>query len=438
MWPSGLFLSPSRRLAVVIGLFSTAIMIGAVVTVFVPRGQEPHFNWHFPDSIPVLSIGADFRIFVTAAQTMFEGDDPLHTNYNSPPFTALVFVPFVPLSETVAYRIQFYLTIAENCLILILLSRLSIFLETHTRDGSERVALVGLCLLTLSTFQFFGYPLEFALERGNYDSLALLSMCLGVWLSVRHRSAFWLPIVFLSLATHLKVYPAVLLGLPLWQHRKRAIASVLAINLLLLFCFGFARGIEFLRGLYVYSRHPFLWIGNHSAQSFSNLVLAPFLRPGFGRAADVLALGLTLGAPLVLWVDGTVRLVRSGWSPSNAVLAFALSVPLMCLLPSVSNDYKLVILLVPSMVCLLFFADSYVLTGRWMACSGLVATLCCLIGCAQSVLFHPIFFTPNKYPVVLILFCLTYYLVRSGPVRQASREGSPVPPGAGSSGRIPA
>ena len=276
----------------------------------------------------------------------------------------------------------------------------------------ERVGLVGMCFVTVTFFQFFGYPLEFALERGNYDSLALFAMGMGVWLSTRPKAGVWTPVLFFSLAVHLKVYPAVLLGIPLWRHRWRAVLPILAINLVLLFWFGLDRGVEFLQGLYVYSRNPYIWVGNHSAVAFSDLVLKPMLIPRFGeKAAGLFSAFLTLGLPCGLWVHGAIRLVRRGFSPRNATLGFALSVPLMCILPSVSHDYKLVVTVVPALVALVFFCDRFVSAGGWSNAVGVIATLVCLVVIAQSVLFPPVFFTANKFPLLLILQGLTYFVV---------------------------
>lgn len=126
---------------------------------------------------------------------------------------------------------------------------------------------IGAGLLVAGVSQFFGYALEFALKRGNYDSLALAAMLTGVWLGARFPRTMWLQVLCLSFAAHLKVYPALLLFLPFWRHGWRALPPVVAINTVMLFYFGLDRGREFLIGLYQYASHPYIWIGNHSPPS---------------------------------------------------------------------------------------------------------------------------------------------------------------------------
>lgn len=51
--------------------------------------------------------------------------------------------------------------------------------------------------------------------------------------------------------------------------------------------------------------------------------------------------------PLALWAATMAVLVWRGWSERHAVLASAACVPLMAIVPAVSNDYKLVLCVFP-------------------------------------------------------------------------------------------
>lgn len=431
--------APDRRLLVVALLLGLAIATSALFTVFVPRGPVAGVgNWHYPMSIPILTLGSDLHIFLTAAEAMNYGEDPLNVNYNSPPFAAAVFTPLLFVPEASAYRVQFSLTLVENGLVLVLLVacllRAGPADETAAGFSGRRVAVLALAAIATAAFAFFGYPLEFSVERGNYDSLALLAMCLGLWLSLRPRPGLWLPVLFFSLATHLKVYPALLLAIPLWHHRWRALALTLAVNVALLFCFGEDRAIEFLRGLYVYSLHPYLWVGNHSAVAYGTLVLAPALKSLVGTAwALPVAKTLALGVPFVLGVHGALRLFRAGQNPRNTLLFCALCIPLMNLFTSVSNDYKLVIAALPALVCLAGFAGEYVIAGGWGPLVGVLLTLLCQVQIAHTYLFPSPFFVANKYPPVLGLLILVHQLIRR--TLSALR---PVPRTAASLGDAPA
>jgi hypothetical protein len=394
-------------------LFCAYILVAVVTNLLVPRAFLSEKVWRYPQSVPgIPPLGADLRIFVQASYNMYMGDNPLWSNYNSPPLTAAVFFPFNLMSYELAYEVQFTLNVLENAgalLLLFLLFRPVV--ESASGPAKLEAApssLLDLVFLVACVTQFIGYPFEFALERGNYDSLALLAICAGAWLVRRMPGACWLQVLLFSFAAHLKVYPAILLFIPLWRHGRRALLPLVVVNGLMLFCFGFDRGIEFLTGLYQYSQHPYIWPGNHSAVSFA----AQALEPGLGRglsptAAHGLSVAVLAVVPVALWIYGTLKLVKQGFSEWSLLLALGLATPVMCLLPSVSNDYKLVIIILPASVCLTHYALGYLRDGAWPSLLGLAGTLLCLLLVTRSTLYSPSIWIANKYPPVLLLEVLT-------------------------------
>ena len=381
-----------------------------MLNVLVPHAEVSQKAWTYRQTVPTLSpMGVDLRIFVEASYAMYMGDNPLHSNYNSPPLAAWVFFPFNLMSYEMAYEVQFTVITVANFAALVLLFFLlrSAYLATAAPDPVP-VCILGLAFLAACFSQFSGYPFEFSLERGNYDSLALLAICSGAWL-VRYRpTACWLQVLLFSFAAHLKIYPAILLFIPLWQHGLRALLPLTLINASMLFCFGFDRGMEFLVGLYHYSLHPYIWAGNHSAAAFATLVLEPRLASLLpAKAVHVVAITLLLMLPLALWIYGTMKLLRHGFSGKNTILAISLATPLMCILTSVSNDYKLVILILPACLCLVHYGLGYVHNGKLADLLGVTATLLCLLLAARSVLLPPLLWITNKYPEVLLLEILT-------------------------------
>jgi hypothetical protein len=392
-----------------------AVLAHALVNVLGPHAFIAGDQWQYANSVPVIRpIGVDLRFFLQASRTMFAGGNPLGETYVSPPLTAAIFYPLSRFPADLAYRIQFVLLAGCNLAVLAVLASLTrralVAERMVTRGDAE--AILRPVLFTAAVFQFFGYPLEFALERGNYDSYALLAIVLGLWFATQARWNLWLPVVLFSVAAHLKVYPAIFLLLPLWQHRWRAAVPCIVVNCAMLFSFGFARATQFLAELKRLSMEPYFWPGNHSAACFVNEVLEPLLRghlpePAVHPAAILIAVVL----PVALWLHGTIRLMKGGFGAWPALLWAALSTPIMSIVPSTSHDYKLVIMVLPAFVCLAGFAVRLVCKGGRLPIVAIAATLFAMLFIARSVLYPWILGIGNKYPVVVLLEVCAYVAV---------------------------
>ena len=406
-----------RRLHALYLLFLAFVVCSALGNQLLDRVNLTHKVWAYNVTVPpMLPLGSDLRVFVEASDKMYHGENPLWWNYSSPPLTAVVFFPFILMSYGTAYWVMFFLIIAGNVACLLLLGWLaSRAFGAPARRGEKPDHQLGAALagtfLIIGMNQFFGYPLEFSLERANYDSFALLAALAGLWLSARFPNGRWLQVLTFSFAAHLKVYPALLLFLPIWKHGRRALLPIFATNVLMFFSFGLDRGVEFLTGLYAYSTHPYLWQGNHSAASFGSLVLEPKLASIFpGLPVHYASIALLVMPVLALWAWGTWKLHRAGYSERTVLFATALAMPVMCVLPSVSHDYRLIIMMVPAFLCVLHFSHAYLRTGRGRFFIGLAATLYCLLTLGRSIQQPPLMLTINKYPAVLVLTALTFWV----------------------------
>lgn len=430
--------SPSKQLSLFDGLLIAALLTHALLNIVAPHAFSGGNGWKYVQSVPAEpTMGVDLDTFLQASRTMFAGRNPLSVSgYNSPPLTAAIFYPLAQFPAEFAYRIQFVLLSACNIaavVVLASLARRAFLVESKvTREDAD--AIIRPVLFAVIIFQFFGYPFEFALERGNYDTFALLSIVLGLWLATQSRWNLWLPVVFFSLAAHLKVYPAIFLLVPLWQHRWRAVVPCSVVNCAMLCSFGFTRAVEFLTGLYHYSMNPYFWPGNHSAACFINEVLEYHLR---GHLSESLvhptAILIAVGIPLALWLHGTIRLMRVGFGTWPVLLWAALSTPIMSIVPSVSHDYKLVIMALPAFMCLVHFAVRFVHHGERLPALAMVATLVAMVFIARSVLYpgvsliSGVWTIGNKYPIVVLLELCAYLAVLGHkPARhQADMPASP-------------
>ena len=270
-----------------------------------------------------------------------------------PPLTLILGKPFTLLGFPAARALEVGLLVVAAAASVVLGALLAVHAEGGPGGSGGRgasmpsgsgpdagpLALGLVSALWLATSAGFMYELE----RGNIDLFALLFSLLGVWLLLRPepRSPWW-PALALAVAVNLKLYPGVLLVLPLWRYRLRAVVPVLVTNLALLFIAGPGNVADTVRGqVAVESVAKAYWWGNHSAAS-----LARVLR-GLSGAWPSWIYWPLLVVPLALWLVTMVLLVRRGWSARRAVLAAAACFPLMSVVPGISHDYKLVICVFP-------------------------------------------------------------------------------------------
>ena len=414
--------SSSKQLNLLNGLLIAAVLTHALINILAPHAFSVGDTWKYEPTVPVgTPKGDDFKGFVEASKTIFSGKNPFGVKqYVSPPFTAIVFFPLTLFSVETAYGIQFACLLAFNIGSIVLLASLArrALLADGEIAGADADAIIRPIFFTVVILQIYGYPFEFALERGNYDTFALISILLGLKFTLGSRWSLWLPVICFSIAAHLKVYPAIFLLVPLWQHRWRAVVPCIVVNFVMLFSFGFTRAIEFLTALHHEAMNPYIWHGNSSATCFIKQLLEPQLR-GYLSTSLVhpVAILIAIGIPLGLWLHGTIRLMRAGFGIWPVLLWAGLTTPIMCIVPSISHDYKLVIIVLPAFICLVWFALRFVRHGERLPVLALVATLGAMVFIDRSTMYSWGSMISNdpwnriKYPFVILSELCAYVAV---------------------------
>ena len=203
---------------------------------------------------------------------------------------------------------------------------------------------------------FLSYPVLFAIDRGNFESL--LFILLLAFLLFYRRRQYLASALILSFAISMKIYPAILLVLfiPERKYREATIcfATTIAITLASLLCFkgGLFANLNFLlHGANIGSNGiftAFTSIGNNMVQrgvslltlikifSFETGILPAFINDHF----SILYLGLAflLGTLVVFYV---IFIEKEEWK------RFALLIFAMLLFPPISADYKLLYVFIP-------------------------------------------------------------------------------------------
>jgi hypothetical protein len=208
-------------------------------------------------------------------------------------------------------------------------------------------------------FTFMTYPILFALDRGNPETLMLILLLLFTYCYQRRQ--FLISAVFLALAITTKLYPLFLLGLYLPEKRYREIGLTIGLSIALtlacLMCFkgGFLPNLEFvltggnLRTASALTGNlpEFLVRNNYVQRSVALFTGIKVILVETGKV-----MGVNMRAIMIIYfatavvtailVAGYVTFVEHELWKRAALLVIA-----MLLLPPLSTEYKMVYLLIP-------------------------------------------------------------------------------------------
>ena len=345
----------SRALVMIVMLiagFFTIYVLNNVATHFEP-GTMLYQNKRVFQLYP--PAGNDFRVgsywpAKNLVETHFASIGPDGT-YPSvyPPLVALINLPYTLFDATTAYAIHIVILILTNlaCLLLaVLMTRYFLFDKLDLSDFAANVISV-LLFFVMAVYIFSSYFFLFSLERGNTDIFAMFFCLLSMWVLIKRPNNVWLQVIFLSIAVHLKIYPIVLFALLLFKHGKKIFIPALLVNVALLLCLGPVTALAFLRSLTSGGEgagigNSWFSLGNHASYSYA----AGFESSGETTLSSTFFViwGIAFLVPLVLWGITVIGIVLKKYSTPSAILFFMVSIPIMHLLPTISVDYKLVIL----------------------------------------------------------------------------------------------
>ncbi|MCP4405105.1 MAG: DUF2029 domain-containing protein [bacterium] len=310
-------------------LLLTGLFLSYVWFFVYPVFLNPERTMQFVEYIVKIDpIGLDLAQMLDYSRTWFIRHQSPYVGANLySPLTALLFVPFLFVKPVAAYHLMTLLNLL-CCLACVLV--LPYLLNRHT----ERVPL----LLPIFLSALCSYGFHFELERGQFNLLAMTCCLLALHFFHSHRKGTVPAYLLFCLAVQLKLYPAifVLLFVKDWRDRRGTLlrmAGLLLANVGLLFVLGIDLFQDFLAAL-IRESGSNLWIGNHSIRAFVLLSPLPW------KTAFQILLVL-----LVLVLLGTLMLSSYRQRPTgfNAPLFFSCTIAAL-LIPSVSNDYKLVLL----------------------------------------------------------------------------------------------
>jgi len=350
------------RLLIALGVLATGVVVIYLVNYLVVNFDTKDWLYTAHSGVPFLSpIGWDFRNGIyRPAQQLFIGKtvqqiwtNNINTN-TYPPFVLLLGLCYLPFSENTAYSIHvvlLFLACIASLVIVILLIKEYMLNKLGLSQNMIRL-ISGFVFFVTLILMLFSYPFAFLLERGNYDIFAIFFSLLAVWVLLRHPEKMWTQVILLTVATHLKIYPAILFILLLKQHGKKMVLPTLLMNLVFLFILGPNNALAFFSSLtqsYGVGNH---WpsFDNHSSYSFVREILdnyIPALKPHFVPLWILFTL-----IPVIIWGIVAVKIFLKKTTVFSIASLYIVSVSVMDLIPTVSHDYKLVILF-PSIALLM-------------------------------------------------------------------------------------
>ncbi|MBA4376177.1 MAG: hypothetical protein C0401_08410, partial [Anaerolinea sp.] len=355
-WIKNIIIETKTRVVVVLLIVATGFFSIFSINNVLTTINTSTWKYSLPKIIPAMPlIGVDFRVgsyepAKTLLDTNFKQirqDESYSSIY--PPFVAVINIPYLLFDENTAYLWHVGFLIFANIACLALVSiMVKEFILSNLGLESMYAAIIALFLFfalliyTLSSYSFF-----FSMERGNTDIFAMFFILLAMWSLLKKPEKLWLQVILLSVATHLKIYPAALFLLLFKKHGKKMILPTLVVNLALLFILGPRMALMFLQSITSGSGvgagigNPWSGVGNHAAYSFT---MGIDTTPGEFLSSNFFVLwSIFTFIPLIFWGIAAIALFMKKYSGQNAILFLMVTVPVMDLVPTVSIDYRLVI-----------------------------------------------------------------------------------------------
>lgn len=321
--------------------------------------------------VPIMKpIGNDYLAVYKWTKTLTTGVDAyLNIWRDYFPIIMLINLPLSLFDFETAYRLF--------TLVLIGLIWFSIYYSLKQNTSwSEKNNIYVISTLLFVLF-YFTYPIQFTIERGNCDTVALFFSVLSLYFVTKKKEN--ISLVFLALAFNYKLYPLVLFSI-IWLRFSliKPFLKFTAINLVLLFILGPKVLLATLKDLFASVTEPYVWSGNHSLMSFFSGF--PSYNPKLISVIISIVLCVIF---LVLWfihLRDKTRIKEGSFSVYEVGL-IGMAFQLMCLLTSLSNDYKLVILISPIVMLLTYDVPN----------TNIQKLLFCIMGFAFGFIFSPRF-----------------------------------------------
>ncbi len=352
-------------------------------------------------------IGVDLKQMLSYSESWFMLKQTPYIGANLyPPLATVLFTPLLFVDFATAYT-------------MIVVVNLGVYIFTTYFFPLWLIARTKRYLSPWLMFFFitglFSYGLQFELERGQFNLIAMFFCLFSIWIYHHHEKYRWWAYFLFAISIQLKVFPAIFIVMFVhdwkdWTNNIKRLIGLITLNFGLLFILGPQVFVDFLKAIKTQAVNPYVWIGNHSIRSFVGL----FQMYG-DRLPDKLSLMTTYSGliqfVLLVFVAVCILLIilqayRRPQKDINGYLLLACTVGSL-IIPPVSHDYKLSILTAP--VAVLF---STIHDNTYHRLPIIVSILVLAFSLAySSVLFSytnkPIILSNNLPALMTMLFIIT-------------------------------
>jgi hypothetical protein len=372
----------------------------------------------FGKYVPAMDpIGADLRQMLSYSQSWcVEKASPYIGANLYPPLASVLFAPLVRLPVTFVYRLMTAVT-------LLCYGFAALAFPLRVSKGKQGLPLLVLLFIT----GLFSYGLQFEIERGQFNVIAVACSFAAIWICHNHGKYRYLAYCLFSIAVQLKVYPFVFIVMLVrdWRDWRGNVTTCLALsaaNVALLFVLGPRVFLDFVSAISTQMADPLTGPTNHSVRSAVYLI-GTYVSTWVGQHAGVaeLALLAICGACILV---ALVRAYRENQSGVNSHLLLACTIGAL-VIPSVSHDYTLPLLVGP--VAILLSDVSYAAERDGRRNLVFILLLVVLSTAYFSTVFPLVnkpFAIRNNCPALFaMLLAVTGFFLWSGRRSEASRNG---------------
>jgi hypothetical protein len=274
---------------VLLGFFLTFLFF-FILPVFFDPSQSMQFKQYILVQPP---IGHDFRAVVDTSSTWLHSGSFLPIAY--PAFTFIFFAPFTLLDVVVSYKIFVLAILAGYVMITLVLP-----MWIHKQKSISALAML------IFVSGMVSYGLQFELERGQENVIAILFCLAAIWLFHEHPKRRWLAYLLFTVAVQIKLYPAIFIFMLIddWQDWRNTIKRWVGLgilNVLALFILGWIPVLNMVSSQgYVEASH----VGRQFNLSISSFTL------------NLLSLRFLPHKRIILWLQA------NSWLPQLFLFAF--------------------------------------------------------------------------------------------------------------------
>jgi hypothetical protein len=334
---------------VIWAVFAAAYVAFFISPVFLSAPKMQFFEY-----IPAMNpIGVDLSQFVAYGRAWASGGAAaLQTSLDPYPPVSVVFaaplgaIPFLSL-----YRLWAVMTLV--CYVV---------MTWVIPIWVSKPPYIPAAALLIFVTGLFSYGLQFELERGQFNVLAMTAAYAGIWLLHAKPRLRGIGYLLHWLSVQLKVYPIVFVLMLVtnwrdWRNGLRRVVLLLLADVGGFLVLGPMMAMRWLTNVWTHAANPDLAISNHSITALVSRTIRRFDLAGI-RGLGGYAVGVEIALDMVVLVCLGILVVRAAKSGTRALDPYLLMACTLAalLVPGTSHDYTLAILAAP--VVVLLFRDA--------------------------------------------------------------------------------